>query len=162
MKFKSIFQDPQCQQKSKNKHKSKTRKSKNNGYAKPHKSAPSSPVGTPKRTIYLGGNQSNKKHELDLNPQWISAFPPVETPSEAGYPMMSGKLTGCCGRNLVHKPLSSSYSALDSTGSEDGSSQYETKNLPNKKPVSKWGIHKLCMSIFKHFLLGSNQAFRSG
>ena len=108
-------QDPQCMQKSK-RHKSKSRKSKAN---KPHKSAPSSPVGTPKKTFLTNPVTPSvtfnkpKKHELDLDPQWISAFPPVETPSEAGYPVMSGKLTGCCGRNLTHKPLSNSYSALD-------------------------------------------------
>ena len=133
-------QDPQCMQKSK-RHKSKSRKSKAN---KPHKSAPSSPVGTPKKAFLTNPVTPSvtfnkpKKHELDLDPQWISAFPPVETPSEAGFPVMSGKLTGCCGRNLTHKPLSNSYSALDSTGSEDGGSHYEPKMiLPNKKPVSK-------------------------
>jgi hypothetical protein len=36
----------------------------------------------------------NNKKELDLNPQWITAFPTVETPSESGFPITSGKLTG--------------------------------------------------------------------
>ena len=148
-------QDPLCPQKSKSsRHKSKTRKSNKQNTttttttgcsisssktdAKPHKSAPSSPVGTPKK---ISSKYNNKKHDpLDLNPQWIHAFPPVETPSEVGYPLMTGgKLTGCCGRTLAPKfkhPLSNSYSALDSTASEDGGSHYETKTMPNnKKPV---------------------------
>ena len=162
-------QDPLCPQKSKsNRHKSKTRKSNKQNTttgcsisssktdAKPHKSAPSSPVGTPKK---ISSKHNNKKHDpLDLNPQWIHAFPPVETPSEAGYPLMtSGKLTGCCGRTLAPKfkhPLSNSYSALDSTTSEDGGSHFETKTMPNnKKPVCFFCLHNFIFIVWYTFEL---------
>ena len=69
-----------------------------------YKSAPSSPVGTPRKLVtnmtansqhtVINSQLRNNKKELDLNPQWITAFPTVETPSESGFPITSGKLTG--------------------------------------------------------------------
>ena len=55
---------------------------------------PYSPVGTPRKLVTnmtvnsqhtANNSQSrNSKKELSLNPQWITAFPTVETPSESG------------------------------------------------------------------------------
>ena len=55
---------------------------------------PYSPVGTPRKLVTnmtvnsqhtANNSQSrNNKKELSLNPQWITAFPTVETPSESG------------------------------------------------------------------------------
>ena len=42
----------------------------------------------------INSQLKNNKKELDLNPQWITAFPTVETPSESGFPITSGRLTG--------------------------------------------------------------------
>lgn len=94
-----------------------------------HKSAPSSPVGTPKKLV-----NRKKTPDLNLDPQWITAFPTLETPSESGFPI---KTTGCCGRKKgtisTRRPRSNSYSALDSN-SDDGISLDDPKT-PSKKPV---------------------------
>lgn len=157
-------QDPRCcQHKASNSKKSRKNhaSSKNSKQSTPtknpspqatvcYKSAPSSPVGTPRKLLNLttynaqvSSNNSRKK-ELTLSPQWITAFPTIETPSESGFPItanshVNGKLTGCCGRttavNNTRRPRSNSYSALDST-SDDGttiSSQDDVKTV--KKPV---------------------------
>ena len=69
-----------------------------------YKSAPSSPIGTPRKLVtnmtantqHLDMNSQIRsgKKELDLNPEWITAFPTVETPSESGFPITTGRLTG--------------------------------------------------------------------
>jgi len=154
-KQQSKCQDPRCCQSKTESSRSKSkhgRRSKNNQTPTKtvnYKSAPSSPVGTPRKLVtnmtansqhtVINSQLRNNKKELDLNPQWITAFPTVETPSESGFPITSGKLTGCCGRPTVstaRRPRSNSYSALDST-SDDGGTLEECKTLSNKKPVSE-------------------------
>lgn len=149
-------QDPRCcshQVKSnKPNHKSATRHRKSKHSQSPsksakvsnYKSAPSSPVGTPRKLVNLTQCNNRKKQELSLDPQWITAFPTLETPSESGFPITtSGKLTGCCGRTTItnptanrRRPRSNSYSALDST-SDDGVSQDldPVKSFSNKNQV---------------------------
>ena len=138
-------QDPRCctPQTSKSRHKSRSKKSKSkNATTTSYKSAPSSPVGTPRRLVNqsLTPSTTPKKKELPLSPQWITAFPTVETPSESGYPMMKPSVTGCCGKRSTmnhtkQRQRSNSYSALDST-SDDGQSQVEPpKGLPKKQVI---------------------------
>ena len=99
-------QDPRCCQNKQStpKQKSKSRRSKNGQNSSKSanmvnfKSAPSSPVGTSRKLVNMTQNvnyyHATRKKELNLDPQWITAFPTVETPSESGFPLNSGKLTG--------------------------------------------------------------------
>lgn len=160
-------QDPRCCQHHKTSSSKKSRKnaSKNSKQSTPtknphaaqvsYKSAPSSPVGTPRKLLnlatYNSQVSSNRKKELTLSPQWITAFPTIETPSESGFPITAGtasnngKLTGCCGRttavNNSRRPRSNSYSALDSTSDDGTSSQDDPKTL--KKPVKYASLNNL-------------------
>jgi hypothetical protein len=119
---------------------------------KGHKSAPSSPVGTPRKLV---NTKKVTENEDILEAQWTNfAYKPAagfttnqaETPSEetglTGLTGFPGKITGCCGRTTglvgpTRRSRSSSYSALDSTTGSEDSRDYETKtSLPKKQPVS--------------------------
>ena len=142
-------QNPRCCQNKKSRNKSRKSKNGQNSSkcATSYKSAPSSPVGTPRKLVTNMTQHSQqqqaysagRKKELTLNPPWITAFPTIETPSESGFPLTgSGKLTGCCGRsrstaNNPRRPRSNSYSALDST-SDDGINIDDPKGLGVHKP----------------------------
>ena len=130
-------QQPQPQAKNRHQKSMKSRKSKsskNAAAANAYKSAPSSPVGTPKRLVNMvqatsATPSTTPKKSLPLNPQWITAFPTIETPSESGYPALKTTMTGCCGKRQMssvakRRQRSNSYSALDST-SDDGQVDYD-------------------------------------
>ena len=143
--FNLKFQDPRCctpkQPNPKPRPKSK-KKSKNTNKST-YKSAPSSPVGTPRRFVNqsLTPSTTPKKKELPLSPQWITAFPTVETPSESGYPVIKPSVTGCCGKRSTinsaakRRQRSNSYSALDSTSDDGIQEDSSPKGLPKKQVI---------------------------
>ena len=155
-------QDPRCcqspsqpQPQAKNRHQKsiKSRKSKSstkNAAANAYKSAPSSPVGTPKRLVNMVQASSatpstTPKKSLPLNPQWITAFPTIETPSESGYPALKTTMTGCCGKRQIssvakRRQRSNSYSALDST-SDDGQVDYDEPTAVKGAGLPKRQVH---------------------
>ena len=155
-------QDPRCcqspsqpQPQAKNRHQKsiKSRKSKSstkNAAATAYKSAPSSPVGTPKRLVNMVQASSatpstTPKKSLPLNPQWITAFPTIETPSESGYPALKTTMTGCCGKRQIssvakRRQRSNSYSALDST-SDDGQVDYDEPTAVKGAGLPKRQVH---------------------
>ena len=161
----STCQDKCCQsQKSSSKAKSKShRKSKNpssSSKSNAYKSAPSSPVGTPKRLVsnMLVNHtpSTTPKKSLPLNPQWITAFPTIETPSESGYPVIKPGVTGCCGKRQMSSAVakrrqrSNSYSALDST-SDDGQVLEEDEHAGKGAGLPKSQV-KILVLILVHTL----------
>lgn len=112
-----------------------------------HKSAPSSPVGTPRRAkkhFYEGVEESL------LMPQWIDSREQSvprnsktddNSSNSESTAASAAKLTGCCGKarlGVRRRPLSSSYSALDSVGSEEQDG--DNKGMP-KQQVSECVKH---------------------